>query len=169
MPLYPPIIYTCSTTMLQSHITKPGYVLSNILFINLPDMKPSLQSSQTNPLCMAPLWMERRLWLTPNRVLTAHASVVCQVQDCSMAVLPVPYTQGRIEMLVVGWAVVAQWLEHWWFNPVTWVRFWGTPFHLFLPAWIIVASYIQGTSVLVKSIRCAGCLVRRQWPQVAGW
>ena len=71
------------TGMLEASVCS----IRNVLFIHQLGMKPSLLLPQINPLCMAPLRVERCFRSTPNGVLTAHTSVVCQVRDCSMAVL----------------------------------------------------------------------------------
>ena len=48
------------------------------------------------------------------------ASTSLPIDSCVLMV-------SRIERLVVGWAVIAQWLEQWRLKPVTWVRFPVTP------------------------------------------
>ena len=43
----------------------------------------------------------------------------------------------------MGWAVVTQWLEHWWLRPATWAQFPATPclFPPLYPAWTITTPY----------------------------
>ena len=78
------IVITLYCAPINTNFNPTGVLLNKTVLI--------LQLSRINPLCMAPLRRERCFWLTPNEILMAHASVVCQVQDCSMAVLPVQYT-----------------------------------------------------------------------------
>ena len=64
-----------------------------------------------------------------------------------MAEQPAQYTKGRIERLVAGWAVVAQWLEHWWLKPPTWVRFSVTSTNILLYNYSLCINYSPTTDI----------------------
>ena len=62
------------------------------------------------------------VWL-PGRPQLAE-SLSCQLRHLTTAHC------SSNKSLVVGWAVVAQWLEHWWLKPATWVQFPVTRCHI---------------------------------------
>ena len=73
--------------------------------MTIPIEKPSSAIHDQFTVHGSSLQRERCFRWTPNGVLTAHipVSVVCQVQDCSMAVLPALYTYVREDWEACSW------------------------------------------------------------------